>query len=570
MNALIYIIVYLLLMAVVVVILYFSRSLIKTKDGEADELSVEKQKRIIGFSLKELNCNCKWTIKEDSQIAEYEYQNGLFRILLRDHSPFLELSYLFFHETELDNLEMVRNICNQCNVGGKVPRVVYTINQEKGAIYIHQIAVMPIQESHETDLLKECMKDMFQLRNFYHLRFDELYRNSIRIEQRDFEKDNAKWNRELFLVREQELMGQKKGGACRQEPFQMMSLSFFLSTLLSVPDLVFKRLTIIKDGQSTIYDSSEEIGAFPFASPLFQENSFAADMVMLVVAFEDGKRKDKERIATIHLKPENSTEHTLYFRVTTTLVPLSSQPMIPLGSDETHALSVSMLMAFDMDSSKQRLDEFHYMWKEAREIFRRGDESSLTAEQKLICHCTDAKVGFNLYYGQVLVEQKRFMESVQLLENAFTEMSKDILAKGKDAREDFFKVCYLLGFSYTELGLYKQANYYLEMLLPLHRISFTKVYVNCLVNSHDFRAMEFIDGLLLLLDRTNNGEEGVEMGEEEKDFLDFLKRRKVSVLVNQNHFSEAREILWSMLEEPANNDFAVKMLAKMQRSKNED
>ena len=154
------------------------------------------------------------------------------------------------------------------------------------------------------------------------------------------------------------------------------------------------------------------------------------------------------------------------------------------------------------------------MWKEAREIFRRGDESSLTAEQKLICHCTDAKVGFNLYYGQVLVEQKRFMESVQLLENAFTEMSKDILTKGKDAREDFFKVCYLLGFSYTELGLYKQANYYLEMLLPLHRISFTKVYVNCLVNSHDFRAMEFIDGLLLLLDRTNNGEEGVEMGEE--------------------------------------------------------
>ena len=111
---------------------------------------------------------------------------------------------------------------------------------------------------------------------------------------------------------------------------------------------------------------------------------------------------------------------------------------------------------------------------------------------------------------------------------------------------------------------------YLEMLLPLHRISFTKVYVNSLVNSHDFRAMEFIDGLLLLLDRTNNGEEGVEMGEEEKDFLDFLKRRKVSVLVNQNHFSEAREILWSMLEEPANNDFAVKMLAKMQRSKNED
>jgi hypothetical protein len=163
MNALIYIIVYLLLMAVVVVILYFSRSLIRTKDGEADELSVEKQKRIIGFSLKELNCNCKWTIKEDSQIAEYEYQNGLFRILLRDHSPFLELSYLFFHETELDNLEMVRNICNQCNVGGKVPRVVYTINQEKGAIYIHQIAVMPIQESHETDLLKECMKETFVL-----------------------------------------------------------------------------------------------------------------------------------------------------------------------------------------------------------------------------------------------------------------------------------------------------------------------------------------------------------------------------------------------------------------------
>lgn len=94
-----------------------------------------------------------------------------------------------------------------------------------------------------------------------------------------------------------------------------------------------------------------------------------------------------------------------------------------------------------------------------------------------------------------------------------------------------------------------------------------ETFVNCLVNGHDFRAMNFIDSFLHEV-MAVTGEEPTEQTSPELQkavtFVAFLKRRKAYLLVQLERYDEAEKLLKHLLNDPVSSDFALKELAYIQ------
>ena len=91
-----------------------------------------------------------------------------------------------------------------------------------------------------------------------------------------------------------------------------------------------------------------------------------------------------------------------------------------------------------------------------------------------------------------------------------------------------------------------------------------KAYVNCLVNANDFRAYGIVENMIShTQQQIADAEEGTE--ENLTDFLNFLLRRKVSVLITLGSYDNARKLLQAMLQEEINQDFAINELAHLQK-----
>ena len=113
---------------------------------------------------------------------------------------------------------------------------------------------------------------------------------------------------------------------------------------------------------------------------------------------------------------------------------------------------------------------------------------------------------------------------------------------------------------------YSRAYYYLDTVYQLNNINYGEEYVNCLVNSKDFRAIDVINDALeriRKMEEEADEEEGV--GEVLISFKNFLRRRKAYVLIDIGKIDEATQLFTEMLDEPENRDFALNELAFIQK-----
>lgn len=520
----------------------------------------------INKALKAMNCQYKWEKDKSGKSVKFDFQTGHFSIRLEYGSPYVLLSYPFLFDAPLADLELVRNICNQCNIISGNIRVAYSINEEKSVVDIHVISALLLTDSMAKDVLANAMLEIFKWQYAFYRRYKDLQEANAKAEGRDLEKDHAMYQRELFLIREQEIMHQDAGPDWRQDVSKVMSLKQVLATALGLNDIIPVRMAVIKEDVQEISDTASILN-YDLSSLLIEKGQFARDNAGIRLSFFNARQPDKERQLDISLCSEKGTKGALYYRITMTLIPLSIQGIMPAGSNETRQETCSILVAYDLKPNKKQLDEFHYMWKEAMAIRKGKGDEEMSDEQRLICDCLDPQEGYHLYRGRTLYQQKRFYEALFHLENAYSTMEKRF-EKLKGSQEGrFYETCYLVGSCYCELGQYRRAYYYLQMILPLNRITYTEEFINCLVNSGDHRAIGAIDNYLNEVELSLDLEENAEPEEHIALFLDFLKRRKAYALVSRHRFDEAEELLKSMLDEPGNSDFAINELAYIQKIK---
>ena len=533
------------------------------------DLDLSENRRIVSKALKALNCTGEWRKEGDAALVRYTFQSGHFGIRIIGNCPQVELSYLFFAEAEMKDINIVRHVCNHFNLNSTGPRFSYSINEETNIIDMHILTPLLLDDDRAKDILSSAMVDMFLWQNSFIRSLTDVKKEAKSSAMSDLEWSEKEVARDFFLLREQELRHQKKGAEWRQNDKEAATLKQWMDKVFGLVDVVFSELTVVTDAVTVINDR-ESIASYNLSETLIVDGAFVRQKAMLDLVFFLPAHPTTRRRMTFSIQQADGCEDVLYYQVVATLLPLTSGIGRPLHSKEVQVQSHSVLLAYDLRSTKQLQDEFVYMWKEAKSKVANGEENQLTEEQRLIANVESVDAARFVYRSRTLYRQKRYYEAISCLENAYRLLNSNIDKKSLEERNLFLEVCYMLGFCYNELQQYDRAYYYLTFVTGINRTLYAEEYVNCMIYLGDYRSLMTIDGILEDLHNSIVEDEEGEVEQSVHPFLQFLYRRKAYVLVELHRFDEAEEMLRQMIDDPESGDFALDELAYIQQLREKD
>ena len=533
------------------------------------DLDLSENRRIVSKAMKALNCTGEWRKEGDAALVRYTFQSGHFGIRIIGNCPQVELSYLFFAEAEMKDINIVRHVCNHFNLNSTGPRFSYSINEETNIIDMHILTPLLLDDDRAKDILSSAMVDMFLWQNSFIRSLTDVKKEAKSSATSDLEWSEKEVARDFFLLREQELRHQKKGAEWRQNDKEAATLKQWMDKVFGLVDVVFSELTVVTDTIIVINDR-ESIASYNLSDTLIVDGAFVRQKAMLDLVFFLPAHPTTRRRMTFSIQQADGCDDVLYYQVVATLLPLPSGIGRPLHSKEVQVQSHSVLLAYDLRSTKQLQDEFVYMWKEAKSKVANGEENQLTEEQRLIANVESVDAARFVYRSRTLHRQKRYYEAISCLENAYRLLNSNIDKKSLEERNLFLEVCYMLGFCYNELQQYDRAYYYLTFVTGVNRTLYAEEYVNCMIYLGDYRSLMTIDGILEDLHNSIVEDEEGEVEQSVHPFLQFLYRRKAYVLVELHRFDEAEEMLRQMIDDPESGDFALDELAYIQQLREKD
>ena len=527
-------------------------------------LDMGENKRIVSKALKALNCVGEWQEEKDAAIIRFNFQSGHFGIRIINKRPQVELSYLFFAEAEMSDVNIVRHVCNHFNLNSDGPRFSYTLNEETNIIDLHIMTPLLLDEDRAEEIVSTAMVDIFAWQNSFVRYLTEVKNDAKNSLTPDLEWAAKEVERDFFLLREQELRHQKKGADWRQNDKEAATLRQWMDKVFGFVDVVFSELIVITDELMTISDR-EAIATYNLSDSLIANGAFVRQKAMLDLVFFLPAHPTTRRRMTFSIQQADGCDDILYYQVVATLLPLPSGIGRPLNSREVQVQSQAVLLAYDLRSTKQLQDEFVYMWKEAKSKMANGEENQLTEEQQMLAKVEHVDAARFVYRSRTLYRQKRYYEAIACLENAYRLMNPNYQRLSKAEKSVFSEVCYMLGFCYNELRQYDRAYYYLSLIIGLNHALYAQGYVNCLINLGDHRALMAIDSILEDLRSSLSEDEDDEIEHPLRPFLQFLYRRKSYVLIELRRLDEVEEILRQMMDDPESADFALDELAYIQQ-----
>lgn len=554
-------------------------------------LGLDQLRLLLRRALRKLSCRPSWRWDNRVLVCNYDYQGGHFSIRINSEDATAEMVFLFFFNAPMSAIDIVRQVVNLCNVNSHYSRIVYSVDDDKHSVDLHILAPLAVNRLNAASLLQATMDEAFQWRNAFAQRYDSMLQDSRRDGVSDYETERADFTHEISLLHEQEMTHQPAmaGEQSRDDANRPITLRQLLSSLLQIGQFLPKSLHVTV-GESTVKVETDDVSDYAIAKAIVRkthdgeggdEYEFAADSAVLRLNYYDKRQPGRERRLVVALTAENRTDKTLYYRATAMEVPLSSRPDTPVGSPNNRPLCQSALLGFDIVDPAKRHSEFTYYYKEVLDKLRKGDTDHLSDDQLLLARSVSEHTAKNVYMGTRLFHDGRYLEAVGLLEQAYASLNRQLHARQQPKMDDwksYNDVCFYLGFSYMELGLFQQAYYYLDILLPQRRYAYTTEYINCLVNANDLRALDIINHYLDELGDTTGSSGGDEADDDDDapnkeadatlaSFLSFLRRRKSYVLIECKRYDEAEKLLKSMLNDPSSSDYAINELAYLQKIK---
>lgn len=540
------------------------------KEPEPEQPPLVPAAIVIKQLLQRLNCNYKIRETHDEEeIIEFDYQGGHFNVAAATKTEVFKLGFMYFFSTDTDNLETVRNACNQLNLHSRLSRFVYSHEPAQHQIFAHLfissviVNSMPRVESFWRSMLDSC----FEHKRIFLQHYDTLKGHAD--EQVEMDSD-----RTLFLMREHEIAQQDLRLQNRSTEYNPYSLIRFVEEAMDMPGTETRKLVITDDRLAVITDM-ERIKAYPLTSALIEgegkDAHFKHKHVQLTLTLRHPN--SQSRVGVIMLQAEQETTNSLYFRATYCVPPFSVSKDHTL-SDKSNAIETfSILMAYDKIDLQEEIEKISRIWNDALEKSDQGKYQELSSEQKFMLDCTFIDEHSLVYKGHKAFMKKRYYEAIFYLEQVFNSMNDHFHEMKESQRKVFYEVNYYLGFCYNDLGLYHKAYYFLDTILNQNKISYTKEYIISLVNARDFRALNVIN---TILDKIGQIEE--DQDEEEKTtgtaairkFANFLKKEKGYILVEMGAFQEAETLYRELLKDPENEKIALIELAHLEQLKKEE
>ena len=511
--------------------------------------------------------NCTYTVnKEDNDTTffNFEFQAGHFVAAIRKQDDCIEVTYPCIATASMLHLPLVRSKCNDRNNSNILFKYTYSIDNEEGEINVH-MSFFNNQVNNEN--MVHQLKAAFHFQHEWQRDFDEAVSISKDYESADLESEIYKHQREMFMLRRLELRHQLDSNAAAiATGTGTLPLWQMLDTVAPLPAarLLFMTVNTV-NGQQRIEDE-QEIRNFNLRNVLVdgegKQARLTRDYAVLDLHYKQGL-DEKPMMTTIAITAEGEDDHSIYSRVTVTHVPRNASRLNSLSNEGRQPHSISMLIALDRSDDKQRQQEFDYMWTDAQLKARNGEKDSLTDDQLLLGQVRVADTAYNMYWGVQMFNSGRYYEAALYLENVFNSYRSDFFEMGSEGKRLFMEVAYKLGFCYNELGLPKQAFYYLDLMASDGNIRHTMELVNSMANSKDLRLFSYTEGIMDEVKR--NFTDNEELPDNIRDFMNFIRRRRGYALIDFNQLDKAEKIFTQMLDEEENADYAINELAYIKR-----
>lgn len=514
--------------------------------------------------LKDYNCQYDIEHEDNATIYNFEFQAARFVAAIRKQDDCVEVTFPTMSSFPIAQLDLVRAKCNERNNSNILFKYSYSIDHETNKVDVHMSFFNNKVESE--DLVHE-LKAAFHFQREWHKDLDEAVAIARDSDSMDLESELYKHQREMFMLRRLELKHQLDSSAASfAVGVGPLPLWQMLQTVMPLPQSTLLFMTVnTVDGQQRLEDE-EAIRLFNLRHALVEGDGDKArltrDYAVLDLHYKQGQ-DEQPRLLTIALTAEGDDKHSIYTRVTVTQVPRNASRMNSLSNEGRQPHSVSMLIALDRSNDKRRQQEFEYMWSDAQLKARNGEKDSLTDDQLLLGQVRVADVAYNLYWGQRMFYAERYYEAILYLENVFNSYREDFFEMKQEPRQVFMETAYKLGFCYNELGLHKQAFYYLDLMASDGNIRHTMELVNSMANGKDLRLFSYTEGVMDEVKR--NFSEDEELPDNIRDFINFLRRRRGYAFIDFNQLDKAEEIFTRMLDEEENADYAINELAYIKK-----
>ena len=543
--------------------------LLKNKKPENEQpLTQAECKRIVDKALHDLNCKTEWVDTDRGYSVSYLYQSGFFRICINKDTRYISIAYLYMFETPLTNLDSVRELCNMFTKRSVNEKMVYSVNGDKNMLNVHIVSSFMPDRVNTAEVLQHEMHTIFGYRNMFYNEFDKMKNDMAHLNLRDLEKESAEWSRKNFLVHEHELIKEPVNLRFRENVHNNLLLAPFLCNVLSDNTLkIVSVLVCAADTENVEIKDAARISSYNVSDSIISRGEKIRNAATLVVGYNDDILPGFTRTAVLHINYEGGGKNAMYYRITVMQVPMSASDI------HNSQLVKSVTVAYDTNDDRQNYYEFLYLWKEAME--KKKNSKEMNAEEKLISYSDDENNAYKMFKGRQLFLEHRYYEAVPYLESVYCYLSSRLVKLHGQGVVSFYEVCFMLGTSYCDMRDFERALPYLattldaeEVGIPLSdAIRYKKEYVNCMVNSGDYRAMKYVFDLINTIINTQKFRE---LSYHWMDFLNFLKRRYIQILINNSFFDDAEIELKEMLKDPDNKDYALNELSFLERNRKKD
>lgn len=488
----------------------------------------------------------------------FQYQDGHFSLVAYSDKTLITIRYLYFFDTELDNLHIVNKIINKINACAFVSRLIYVYDESTNKIVVHILSNANINDTTEATrkMLASILMSNFAIHRDFLKSFEQIAEMTHH-DSTDVEYDELRSERDRFLLAESELYNFADTPTdyhfCANNKFTIDWLLNNIFVLESQMQLVGLKIITSTIARFTDADTIRELDFRQFlldaSGEICKESIWNFDFAKANLL--------------LHISHETSTEHTEFFRITATSI-----------YSRTHISEAPMqfLIAFDKTTEREMNAEFDYMWQDAIEKYNDNKNSEeMTKEQELICRISNSQMSHDVYWGAKYFYECRYVEAIKYLERPFAYFRKHAYSLKSYETKIFVEIAYMIGSCYDSLGLYQQAYYYLDGTESVGHKYLVR-YVNSLVNSGDMRAQSQIEHMLNNIEAHINNEEENDSKEDAslRGVYQFLLRRKAFVLINNRELTEAESLLMSMLKNPQTKEFAEKQLKRVMNLRKND
>lgn len=522
-------------------------------------------------SLVNLNCHYEKHQQEDGYVSyDFKYQGKIFCAQLGKDGAHLTICYPYLYVENLDNLNVIRHMCNVFNGMCFYHKLYYNVDgkEYKVAVYCD----MPVLTVLTPDDLVSRIDSIFRIQHDFILQTDKEISENKGGHFRDFEYQNALDSREVTLSHELEISHQTADVSVRNNEEFSFTVEDFLSIACDNIEVAkYERLRIIDGDNITIYNDDATIRILPLHTPLIQvvepENEYAersvkfvAQRAVIIVDYLDSDQMNHS--LTINLIARDEDESTMYFRAYA--VPEPSD----LGRSHSSQIAkelvlsppvISLLLAYDKRDVTKKLQEFEYMWRDAQDKLAAKD-STLSDVDILFAQLANGHVGMNFYWGRRCFAQGRYAQALKHFLNAYNVVRYESTSSVSDTLS---AMSYYIGFCLCKMRKYDRAFFYLEINRNSGNINQLMELVDAVCNVGDIRAFFFIDKYLRSVEE--NFADEAQLPEKIANFVSFLKRRHAYCLINFGKLDEAEKELKDLLEDPVSNDYALSELAYIQR-----